>query len=177
MGRVLLVCRLAASDTRHHVTQAVLLLLAVTAATTILTLGLALNGVTSHPYQQTRAATRGPDLVAYLPTPGQATKLIHAAGVTGYSGPYPMVNAILQVPGLTAGVEAEGRSQAPAAVDQPKLTAGTWVRPGSVVVERTFAEALGTGVGGRVSSPPPWRPTRTSVIAAATSPTTWPTTE
>jgi hypothetical protein len=64
MGRVLLVWRLAARDMRHHVTQAVLLLLAVTAATTILTLGLALSGVTSHPYQQTRAVTRGPDLCA-----------------------------------------------------------------------------------------------------------------
>ena len=53
--------------------------------------------------------------------------------------------------GLTAGVEAEGRSQAPAAVDQPKLTAGTWVRPGGVVLERTFAEALGVGVGDRVT--------------------------
>ena len=63
MGRVLLVCRLAARDMRHHVAQAVLLLLAVTAATTMLTLGLALHGVTSHPYQQTRAATRGPDVV------------------------------------------------------------------------------------------------------------------
>ncbi len=37
---------------------------AITAATTTLVLGLALNGVTSHPYQQTRAATNGPDLVA-----------------------------------------------------------------------------------------------------------------
>jgi hypothetical protein len=151
MGRVLLVCRLAARDMRHHVTQAVLLMLAVTATTTILTLGLALHGVTSHPYQQTRVATRGPDLVAYLQTPAQAMALIHAAGVTGHSGPYPMVNAILHGRGRTAGVEAEGRSQASAPVDQPKLTAGTWVRPGGVVIERTFAEALGTGVGDRVS--------------------------
>ena len=29
--------------------------------------------------------------------------------------------------------------------------AGTWVRPGGVVIERTFAEALGTGVGDRVT--------------------------
>ena len=42
-----------------------LLLLAITAATTTLTLGLALHGVTSQPYQQTRAATAGPDVVAY----------------------------------------------------------------------------------------------------------------
>ena len=151
MGRVLLVWRLAVRDTGHHVVQALLLLLAVTAATIVLTLGLALSGVTSHPYQQTRAATRGPDLVAYTQTAAKAAALIHAPGVSGYSGPYPVVNAVLHVHGLTAGVEAEGRSQAPGAVDQPKVTAGTWLRPGGVVIERAFAEALGVSVGGEVS--------------------------
>jgi putative ABC transport system permease protein len=136
---------------RHHVAQVVLLVLAVSAASTVLTLGLALRGVTSQPYQQTRAATRGPDLVASLQTPAQAAALIHAAGVTGHSGPYPVINAILQGHGRTAGVEAEGRSRAPAAIDQPKLTAGSWVRPGGVVIERTFAEALGAGIGDRLT--------------------------
>ena len=140
MGRLLLVCRLATRDLRHHPAQAALLLLAITAAATTLTLGLALHGVTSRPYQQTRAATSGPDVVAYLPVthqpghrpgpPAQVTALIRAPGVTGHSGPYPLASAILRVHGITAGVEAEGRGQAPAAVDQPKLTAGTWVHPG-----------------------------------------------
>ena len=67
MGKVLLVSRLAARDLRHRPAQAVLLLLAITAATTVLTLGLALHGVTSQPYQQTQAATNGPDVVAQLP--------------------------------------------------------------------------------------------------------------
>ncbi len=48
-------------------------------------------------------------------------------------------------------MELEGRTQAPASIDQPKVTAGTWVRPGGVVLERTFAEALGVGVGDRVT--------------------------
>ena len=161
MGRILLVCRLATRDLRHHPAQAALLLLAITAAAATLTLGLALHGVTSQPYQQTRAATNGPDVVAYLPVthqpghrpgpPAQVTALIRAPGVTGHSGPYPLASAILRVHGITAGVEAEGRGQAPAAVDQPKLTAGTWVRPGGVVLERTFAEALGTGTGAGIT--------------------------
>ena len=89
MGKILLVGRLAARDLRRHKAQAVLLLLAITAATAVLTLGLALSGVTSQPYQQTRAATKGPDVVGSLDTPGQATALIHASGVTAASGPYP----------------------------------------------------------------------------------------
>jgi putative ABC transport system permease protein len=151
MGRLLLICRLAARDTRRHLAQAMLLLLAVTATTTVLTLGLALNGVTNHPYQQTRAATDGPDVVATLQDPAQAAPLIHASGVTGSSGPYPLLDAVVQVNGLTAGAEAEGRIQAPVAVDQPKLLSGSWVRPGGVVIERAFAEALGARVGDRIT--------------------------
>lgn len=46
----------------------------------------------------------------------------------------------------------EGRDQAPTAVDHPDVTAGHWMmRPGEVVVERTFADALGLKVGDRVT--------------------------
>jgi putative ABC transport system permease protein len=163
----------------------VLLLLAITAATATLTLGLALHGVTSEPYQQTRAATSGPDMVAQLGGPAagphgpgqvnprsrvlaQVRALVHASGVTGHSGPYPVAGAVLRARGLTAGVEAEGRDQAPASVDQPKLTAGSWVRPGGVVIERTFAEALGVGVGDRVTlNGRPFRVAGIAVTAAS----------
>ena len=161
MGKLLLVARLAGRDLRRRPAPAVLLLLAITAATATLTLGLALHGVTSHPYEQTRAATNGPDVVAYLPVlhrpghlsppPAQARALTRAPGVTGHSGPYPLVGATVRARGRTAPAEVEGRGQAPAPVDQPKLTAGRWVRPGDVVIERTFAQALGVGVGDQVT--------------------------
>jgi putative ABC transport system permease protein len=151
MGKFLLVRRLAARDLRRHKAQAALLFLAITAATTVLALGLALSGVTSQPYQQTRAATKGPDVVASLTTPGQATALVHASGVTAASGPYPVTYALLRVNGRVAGAQAEGRAEAPAAVDQPELTAGRWVRPGGVVIERAFAEALGVSTGDRLT--------------------------
>lgn len=66
MGRFLIIGRLAVRDIRYRPTQAILLLLAITAATAVLSLGLVMRGVTNQPYQQTRAATRGPDLVANL---------------------------------------------------------------------------------------------------------------
>ncbi|MGP7997518.1 MAG: FtsX-like permease family protein [Streptosporangiaceae bacterium] len=69
MGRTLLIGRLTARDLRRRPTQAALLLLAITAASAVLTLGLVLHGVTNHPYQQTRAATRGPDVVAQFSGP------------------------------------------------------------------------------------------------------------
>ena len=161
MGKLMLTGRLAARDILRHPAQALLLLLAITAATAVLTLGLALHGVTSQPYQQTRAATNGPDVVAYLPVlhgpgqhpgaPAEAAALARAAGVTGHGGPYPDMWVAIRARGLTAGAEVQGRTPAPSAIDQPKLTAGDWVRPGGVVIERTFAEALGVGVGDRVT--------------------------
>jgi len=175
MSRLRLVGRLVARDLRNRPGQAALMLLAITAATATLTLGLVLHGVTSQPYQQTRAAARGPDEVAYLgsppvtdgPQPGSAspatgTKLVkqvrsqvaaldRAPGVTATSGPFPLAGALVRANGLTAGAEAEGRDETPASVDQPKLTAGRWVRPGGVVLERTFAAGLGVGAGDRIT--------------------------
>ena len=152
MGRAFLVWRLAAADVRRHPVEAGLLVLAITAATATLTVGLALYGVTSSPYQRTRAATAGPDVVASLlnlaqpPTGrgrgvgrqqgetifgnlGPSNKrmadlraLVRAPGVTGHSGPFPVAWATLRVHGLIAGVAAEGRDRTAANVDQPLVT-------------------------------------------------------
>jgi putative ABC transport system permease protein len=169
MSRLLVVGRLVARDLRRRPGQAALMLLAITAATATLTLGLVLHGVTSQPYQQTRAATRGPDELAYLGTPlaapgprasgpalqklvgAQADALTRAPGVTASSGPYPLAGALVRANGLTAGAEAEGRDETSAGVDQPRLTAGSWVRPGGAVLERTFAAGLGVGVSDRIT--------------------------
>jgi len=151
MGAVLLVYRLAWRDVRRHAAQAALLVVAIAAATATLTMALALNGVTSQsPYLTTRGATKGPDVVAYLTSASQAGALVHASGVANHSGPFPVATATIRFDGRQADVFAEGRGPAPAAVDQPLLTAGSWVRPGGVVIERTFADALGVSVGDRV---------------------------
>src|SRR5579863_5899022 len=161
MGHLLLVGRLALRDLRHRPGQAVLLLLAITAATAALTLGLALNGVTSGPYLRTQAATNGADVTAsVLPSGAKGTRpadlaalrpLASAAGVTAASGPFPVAFATLRADGHAVPVQAEGRDPAPAAVDQPLVTAGTWVRADGVVLERTFAQAVGVTVGATVT--------------------------
>jgi len=177
MGKVFLVSRLALADVRRHPLEAGLLLLAITAATATLALGLVLHGVTTSPYQRTRAATAGPDVVAGLVnlklppkvrkgplrsghetifgTGEQPSKartasfdaLAHAPGVLAHSGPYPVAWATLGVHGITAGVAAEGRDRATANVDQPLVTKGSWVGSGDAVVEQGYANALGIHVG------------------------------
>jgi putative ABC transport system permease protein len=162
MGKLLIIARLAARDLRYRRGETVMLAVAFVAATAALTLGLILHGVTSRPYQQTRAATAGPDVEATAfpsrggPPADQAalaslTPLVRARGVSAHTGPYPVAFAVLRSAGHTDAVLAEGRDQAPAAVDQPALTQGDWVRPGGVVLERSFADALGVHAGDRVT--------------------------
>jgi ABC-type lipoprotein release transport system permease subunit len=161
MGRVVLVGRLAARDLRRRPGEAALLLLAIMAATTTLALGLVLHGVTNDPYEQTREASAGPDVVAIAtPDPlgdGQPADLAglraltDAPGVVGHSGPYPVIGAVLETNGHRADAQAIGRDVASASVDQPKLTQGAWVRDGGVVLEGAFADALGVETGDRLT--------------------------
>lgn len=172
MGRLLLVHRLAVRDLRHRPAQAVLLLLAIAAGVATLTLGLALQGTTDHPYARTRVATHGPDVVATVLTgganPGPATTarpgagpvraqadpllpLEHAPGVAASSGPFPVTWTVLRHGSTTGSAEIEGRGTTRSTVDQPKLLNGTWIRPGGIVVEAGFASAAGIHVGDRLT--------------------------
>jgi putative ABC transport system permease protein len=154
MGRILLVVRLAVRDLRRRPVEAALLLLAIMAATTTLTLGLVLRDAASDPYLSTREATNGPDVVAGVYQSAELSgmeELASAPGVTDRSGPYPVAAAELHASGRTADVQVVGRDTAPASVDQPELTDGSWVSDGGVVVEAAFAGALELHVGDAVA--------------------------
>jgi putative ABC transport system permease protein len=150
--------RLALRDLRRRRAEAALLLLAIMVATTILTLGLVMYEAGSEPYERTREATAGPDVIATA-GPGRdgaadlagLEALTDAPGVTGHGGPYPMIGADLDSSGGTAGVWAQGRDAADATVDRPELTEGGWVRDGGSVVEAGLADALDIGIGDRIT--------------------------
>lgn len=179
-GRLLLVCRLLLRNLRRRRTETVLLLLAITAATGTLTLGLALNEVVTRPYERTRAAAAGPDVVVDTQGTGPTAAagladlapLAAAAGitpgsVTAHSGPFPVAFLMLTADGKTVHAVVEGRDNSPVVLDQPAVTGGTWVRPGGVVVEPAFADALGVHVGDSVSiNGHPLRVAGTAVTAA-----------
>ncbi|MEV0728290.1 FtsX-like permease family protein [Polymorphospora sp. NPDC050346] len=171
-GHLLLVCRLLMRDLRRRRTETVLLLVAITAATATLTLGLTLNEIADRPYQQTRTATAGPDVIVTPLATGQAAldelaPLTAAAGVTDHSGPFPIAYLTMTARGKSAHAVVEGRDTAPVSIDRPAVTDGTWVRPGGVVVERAFADALGVRTGDTVDvDGHPLRVAGTAVTAA-----------
>ena len=60
MGPLLLIWRLTARDLRRRLTQSVLEILVIAAATSTLTLAFALNGTSNDSWSTTHAATAGP---------------------------------------------------------------------------------------------------------------------
>ena len=130
-----------------------------------------LRGVTEQADQRHPRGDRGPDIVASASGDafvGQSADLAalkaltDAPGVRAFSGPYPLIGAELEAKGVTArevggqqvggaGVWAQGRDPAAAAVDQPEVTEGGWVRDGGVIVEAGFADALELSVGDEIT--------------------------
>ena len=117
-GRALLLFRLTRQDIRHHLAQAILLVVAIAVATATLTLAFALNGVNANPYQQTKAATKGPDVVAQSgndPYTSVTSPADLAEGVAAHSGPFPIVGdtgpvgPIMRSADIVTSLEVEGR--------------------------------------------------------------------
>ncbi|TDE39314.1 ABC transporter permease [Nonomuraea mesophila] len=156
MGAVVLVGRLVLAGVRRRRAQAAMLVLAVAVATATLALGLSLRGVSDALYEQTRAATAGPDVVVLSGETGSAVtralaSLADDPGVVAHHGPYRVVHAGLTARGRTSNVVVHGFGEKLGAVNRPLVTSGRWVRPGGAVLERGFAAALGAGVGDRVT--------------------------
>ncbi|MCU7723882.1 ABC transporter permease [Actinoplanes sp. KI2] len=158
MGRYLLVLRLARRDLRRRPVEAILALVVLAVAAATLTIGLALHGVTDHPYEQTRAMTAGPDAVAGFlsengtpPTTASVDTITRLPGVRAHGPMMPLAHTTLALGGHTATVQALGRDPGGDPIDRPKLTSGAWVGAGSVVLERGFADALGARVGDQVT--------------------------
>ncbi|NUP04042.1 MAG: ABC transporter permease [Nonomuraea sp.] len=173
MGSLVLVVRLVLADLRRHRVQAAMLLLAVTVATATMALGLSLPGVSDALYEQTRAATAGPDMVALSADTGSAaalTALTDDPEVLAHHGPYRIVYADLTTrDALSSLVVVHGFAQTPAAVNRPLVTSGHWVRSGGTVLERGFATALGVAVGDHVTIAGRSYPVVGIAVTAATS--------
>lgn len=158
MGRVLLVYRLVIGDIKRNRVQSALLVVMIVTTTTTLTLGLVLHHVAPNQFSRTRAMTRGPDVVAEVgfapgssrPSPKRFASFLHAPGIAGTAGPYPVAIVHLTAPRINVVVQAEGRDLAPAAIDRPLVIAGHWVRPGGAVIERGLADSLGLHIGSTV---------------------------
>jgi putative ABC transport system permease protein len=156
-GPLRLVVRLAGRDLRHRPGIGLLVLVALLAATTTMTLALVVRGSAQAPWDETFAATAGPHVVATTYDADDATdramaELAAQPEVVAHSAPYPLLampDGALRAGGHSIDVEVMARDAEPGAVDRPVLTAGDWIRDGGAVVEQSFATALRLAVGDR----------------------------
>jgi hypothetical protein len=63
------------------------------------------------------------------------------------AGPFPWLRRLCADTAAGLRLQVERRDRTIASIDQPEVTNGRWVRRGGVVVERSFAAALGVRVG------------------------------
>lgn len=147
-----LVARLAWHNMRHRRASSVLLLLALSTATTALSLAVSLDAAAQAPWDHTRTATRGADvLVTAGPDHARISAWRDAPGVAASSGPWPVAFARGVVGTRHQEVAVVGRSAAASSVEQPLVTSGRWVGEGGIVLERSFADTLGVRVGDPVT--------------------------
>ncbi|MGV9910164.1 FtsX-like permease family protein [Streptomyces tendae] len=176
MGRLLLIWRLVVRDLRRTSGEAVVFLVAVTAATASLTLGMVTDDAVAGGYLKTREATAGPDIVAVTTDPDPAAlarRIARAPGTDTVADPVPGFSTTVRAHGRTENTAVEGRERTASAVDRPLVTSGTWVRDGGAVVERGFAQALGVRVGDRVTIGGRDYPVVGTAVSAATAVYPW----
>jgi putative ABC transport system permease protein len=162
-----LAVRLARCNVRRRPAQAVLLLLTLTLATGMFGAGMALYGSADRPWDRVWAATDGFHVsAAYYRDRGvdradvdldaaraRFAELAAAPEVRAVGGPWTHMYGLLDVDGGSEDLTAEIRDAGRSAVDQPLVTAGSWLSAGSdgVVLEQGLADALVVGPGDTIS--------------------------
>ena len=158
-----LAVRLARRNLRRRPGQAALLLLTLTLATGMFGVGMALYGSADRPWDRVWAATDGFHVSATYyrdrdidrgdvdldTVRASFAELADAPEVRAVGGPWTHLYGLLDVDGGSEDLTAEIRDPGRSPVDQPLVTAGSWLAAGSdgVVLEQGLADALEVGPG------------------------------
>jgi putative ABC transport system permease protein len=121
-----------------------LTVLVTSAAAATIVIALSIGSTLSDPWQQTFAAAKGAHVQANVLTESDASRIAQMPGVALADDPAPFVRATLLVDGEPTGVFVMGLSGVEQ-VNVPVLTSGSMPTDGTVLLERSLAEAIGAG--------------------------------
>jgi putative ABC transport system permease protein len=138
--------RLAFAGIRSRLLASALTIAISAAAVATIVLALEVRSSGVDPWQRTFAEANGAHVLAFVPSEADAIAIGELPGVTEESAPVPLLSASLGLRGKTNPVQLAGLSRR-TAVNVPVLTAGSPLRDGGIVVERSLAGALGIDVG------------------------------
>jgi putative ABC transport system permease protein len=143
-----LLARLAFAGIRSRLLASALTIAIAAAAVATIVLALEVRSSGIVPWRRTFDAANGAHVLAFVPSRADAVAIGELPGVTERSAPVPLVLATVG-PRESELVQLAGLSRPPV-VNTPLRTAGSPLRDGGIVLERSLARALGLGVGDTV---------------------------
>jgi putative ABC transport system permease protein len=141
------------ADLRAHRTQSAVTVAVICGVVAALILAAMLLEGALNPWQALFSETRGADMLVYLADGTPTQQLRALPGVTEVAAPYDAASATLVQGAQKLPVQLCGMTQAPPPMSAPLVIAGSWLRasqPDGVVVEASFAAAVGVTVGMRI---------------------------
>ena len=141
-----LLFKLAFAGIRSRLLASALTIAIAGAAAATIVLALEVRSSGRDPWQRTFDAANGAHVLALVPSQAEARAIANLQGVTERGAPVPLARATLGPPGSTDRVDLAGLSGR-TAVNMPVLTAGSPLRDGGIMLERSLANALGLEVG------------------------------
>jgi len=138
--------KLAFAGIRSRLLASALTIAIAGAASATIVLALEVRSSGLDPWQETFDAANGAHVLAYASSEADARALAELPGVTERGAPVPLATVAVGPQGSTDRAFLAGLSR-PTAVNVPVLTAGSQLREGGIVLERSLADALGIEVG------------------------------
>jgi ABC-type lipoprotein release transport system permease subunit len=138
--------RLAFAGIRSRLLASVLTLLLSSAAAATIVLALEVGATARDPWQRTFTAANGAHVLANVPSQADARAIAALPGVAERDEPVPMAGARVARRGGTDRLLLAGLPARPL-VNTPVRTAGSALGKDGIVLERSFADALGLEVG------------------------------
>lgn len=133
--------RLALSGIRARIPASILTVLVTAAAAATIVIALSIGSTISDPWEQTFAAANGAHVQASVLASADAVRIALMPGVAQADAPAPIVQATIVVDGKPTRVLALGLA-GNERVNVPIVTNGAGPTDGSILLERSLAEAI-----------------------------------
>ena len=158
--------KLAFAGIRSRLLASALTVLLSSAAAATIVLALEVGATARDPWQRTFTAANGAHVLANVPSQAEARAVAALPGVAERDVPFPIANVAREGADrlLLAGLPASPR------VNVPVRTAGSTLREGGIVLERSFAEAEGLQVGTELRLAASGGPIELPIVGTAISP-------
>jgi ABC-type lipoprotein release transport system permease subunit len=139
--------RLAFAGIRSRLLASALTIAIAAAAVATIVLALEVRSSGVDPWQRTFAGANGAHVLAVVPSHGDAAAIAELPGVTERGAPVPLTLATVGAPRGAERVQLAGLNRR-TPVNVPVSTGGSQLQGGGgIVLERSFAEALGIEIG------------------------------